>query len=116
MPNELIELLEWQGHGSHDFIAYTEFGPYMVDGAYFRKPRAWLPDDAQQCRIMCEGFEDADTARAFCQSELDGRRAIKMVKECAPFLIGGETPAERIDRERKDVDTILLLLAKEREK
>lgn len=113
---DLTEILEWRTHGSHDLITYTEFGPYMVDGIYAGKPRAWLPDEAQQCRIMCEGFSDLEAAKAFCQSDLDGRRSIKAVKDCSEFLFDGETPAERIMRERQDVELTVRMLAAEREK
>lgn len=114
LPDGLVELLEWRGHGSHDLIAYTEFGPYMVDGAYFGKPRAWLPDGEQQCRIMCEGFSSVEAAKSFSQQELDGRRALSMVKACGEFLMQGETPSQRIQRERKDVGVIIEMLAIER--
>lgn len=36
--------------------------------------------------------------------------------ECAPFLKEGESPKERIERERRDTDAVLTLLVREKKK
>ena len=40
----------------------------------------------------------------------------KMIADCAPFLKEGETPAQRIERERRDTDAVLTLLIREKKK
>lgn len=40
----------------------------------------------------------------------------KQILACAPFLKEGETPAECIERNRKDTDAVLTLLAQEKRK
>jgi hypothetical protein len=49
-----------------------------------------------------------------CMDEL--RRLHDLVAACEPYLKEGETPAERIERERGDTDAVCRLYAKEREK
>ena len=44
------------------------------------------------------------------------RRLHDLVDACEPYLKEGETPAERIERERGDTEAVCRLYAKEREK
>jgi hypothetical protein len=44
------------------------------------------------------------------------RRLHALVAACEPYLKDGETPAERIERERGDTEAVCRLYAKEREK
>jgi hypothetical protein len=44
------------------------------------------------------------------------RRLHDLVAACEPYLKEGETPAERIERERGDTEAVCRLYAKEREK
>jgi hypothetical protein len=44
------------------------------------------------------------------------RRLHALVAACEPYLKEGETPAERIERERLDTEAVCRLYAKEREK
>ena len=42
------------------------------------------------------------------------RRQDELLAACEPYLKDGETPAERIRRERRDTDAVLTLLAREK--
>ena len=44
------------------------------------------------------------------------RRLDALIEACTPYLKDGETPAERIQRERKDTEAMTRLYAKERAK
>ena len=109
-------LLEWRDHDSTSEITYSGFGPYMVERIGEGRFRAWLPDEAGVARLMVDQFADRKEARAFCQRDIDGRRAVALVGECAHYLLPNETPSQRIAREREDCERLLLLLADERGK
>ena len=61
---------------------------------------------------------NADASRAAYDAMSSGaailKEAAKMLEACAPYLKDGETPAQRIERERKDGAAVLGLLAKEK--
>ena len=40
----------------------------------------------------------------------------KMLADCEQYLKDGETPAQRIERERRDTDAVLTLLIREKQK
>lgn len=106
MGRDHTEVMEWRKHDSASEICPTEFGPYMVEDAG-DEVWAWLPDQQKQARRRVNSGS-VKGAKNLCQSDLDARRSLKA------FLNEGETPAERIERERKDVSVLLELLAIER--
>lgn len=46
----------------------------------------------------------------------DVRNLRQMLAECEPYLKEGETPAQRIQRERRDTEAVLNLLIREKRK
>ena len=44
------------------------------------------------------------------------KRLCKALDDCQPYLKDGETPAECIERNRKDTDAVLSLLVREKQK
>lgn len=40
----------------------------------------------------------------------------RLIAECVKYLKDGETPAQRIERERRDTDAVLTLLIREKER
>lgn len=46
----------------------------------------------------------------------DTRELRQMLDDCAKYLKEGETPAQRIERERRDTETVLNLLIREKQK
>lgn len=46
----------------------------------------------------------------------DVRELRQMLLECKPYLKDGETPAQRIVRERRDTETVLMMLIREKRK
>lgn len=108
---DMTELLEWRDFDSVSEITYAGYGPYMVERLSDHEYRAWFPDEAGLARIMVVGFHSREEARAACQGAVDGRRALALVTECAPYLERGETPLQRIERDFKDTDGLLSALA-----
>lgn len=49
-------------------------------------------------------------------SDLLGRPPEHLIAECAKYLKDGETPVQRIERERRDTDAALTLLIREKER
>jgi hypothetical protein len=74
------DLLEWRKHDTSTETTFTEFGQYMVERLAGDNFRIWLPDGAKNATIMAVGFASKDAARAACQSNLDGRRALETVE------------------------------------
>lgn len=50
-----------------------------------------------------------------CNAQL-GLGPERLIAECAKYLKDGETPAQRIERERRDTDAVLTLLIREKER
>jgi hypothetical protein len=75
------------------------------------KPEALRLADAIDPLIR-KGLDNLTCAAA--AAEL--RRLHDLVDACEPYLKEGETPAERIERERGDTEAVCRLYAKEREK
>jgi hypothetical protein len=74
------ELLEWRSHDTSTETTFTEFGQYMVEEVAGDNFRIWLPDEAKNATIMSVGFASKDAARAACQGNLDGRRALETIE------------------------------------
>jgi hypothetical protein len=102
----MSEVLEWRKHDSQSEICPTEFGPYMVEDTG-GEVWAWLPDQQQQARRRVNSSSVKD-AKDLCQEDVDTRRALR---DCAPYLAKGETPAQRIEREFNDSQFLLGRLA-----
>ena len=111
VPPLNAEALEWRPHDSLCEITHTGFGPYLVERLSDEAYRAWLPDDTGNARIMVEGLRTRSEAVSHCQRDIDGRRAVALVVECGPYLYPNETPSQRIVRERRDTERLLLQLA-----
>jgi len=102
----MSDLLEWRKHDSHSEICPTEFGPYMVEDTG-SEVWAWLPDQQQQARRRVNSGS-VKGAKDLCQEDVDTRRSLR---DCAPYLTKGETPAQRIEREFNDSQFLLGKLA-----
>ena len=70
------------------------------------------PHDPETCG--CE--DDADWCPANPNAANLMEQAHRLIAECSPYLKDGETPAECIARNRKDIDSLLTLLAREKAK
>lgn len=85
-------------------------------GAEHTRTEAWIKGDpitSQILRGWIPEVEAADAELAALRAERDKMAAL--VDACAPYLKEGETPAERIERERRDLTTVVGSLARERD-
>jgi hypothetical protein len=59
-----------------------------------------------------------ETKQATADGEVHGdvRELRQMIEDCEPYLKDGETPAQRIERERRDTEAVLNLLIREKRK
>ena len=73
-----------------------------------------IPHRVRGCPY-CQGKTSLEPAR-YGHVEGDARALRKMVADCEPYLKDGETPAQRIERERRDTEAVLTLLVREKQK
>jgi hypothetical protein len=107
------DLLEWRKHDTSTETTFTEFGQYMVERLAGDNFRIWLPDGAKNATIMAVGFASKDAARAACQSNLDGRRALETVEvlrqseaAVATLCISSQAEIERLKTALSKIDAI----------
>lgn len=87
---------------------------------FYANTPVWAPEDrmtlaeaARLIRSLADSPASAAEARA---GQPEAPTAVALVAECAPYLKEGETPAQRIERERRDTEAVLTLLVREKKR
>lgn len=77
---------------------------------------AWLKENAPHRLSAAPAAPADETTMADGEVKGDAREVRQMLVDCEHYLKEGETPAQRIERERRDTEAVLNLLIREKQK